>query len=49
MKKKIADHMREYKLDHVVTKGKIENSIIVAPFNPHEMSDAKDMLKALGI
>ena len=48
LKKKIADHMKEYKLDKFVVDGSVEDAISVVPFNPHTMSSADDMLKAMG-
>ncbi|MFH1830230.1 MAG: GAF domain-containing protein [Pseudomonadota bacterium] len=49
MKQKIIEHMRKYKLVSAVTDDPIENSIIVASYNPHTMSDAQDMIKAMGL
>lgn len=49
LRKKIIEHMREYELDKLLIAGNPEDAIFVVPFNPHVMSSANDMLKAMEI
>ncbi len=47
IKQKMIAHIKEYELSGVLAEGPIEETIVTAAYNPHTMSGADDLLKAL--
>ena len=49
LKKKIIDKISEYKLTKIVCDKKIEDTMLVADYNPNKVKDANEMLKIVGL